>query len=125
MLTLKKQVAKAEQRSKTSPAIVDGESDLDLLDAIGERGSFGWERPEHMEPTGQRSSSEVRELMANQLERCISLLKRIEDGVGTLVLTTMSVNDLGKIDLYQWLYFIAQHARRHLNQLSEIRAELE
>ncbi len=23
---------------------------------------------------------------------------------------TMTVNQLGKIDLYQWLYFLAQHA---------------
>jgi hypothetical protein len=32
----------------------------------------------------------------------------------------MSVNDLGKIDLYQWLYFLAQHARRHVQQMQEV-----
>ena len=32
----------------------------------------------------------------------------------------MTVNGLGKIDLYQWLYFIAQHARRHLQQLAAL-----
>ena len=30
----------------------------------------------------------------------------------------MTVNDLGKIDLYEWLYFLAQHTRRHLQQLA-------
>jgi hypothetical protein len=32
----------------------------------------------------------------------------------------MSVNDLGQIDLYQWLYFLAQHGRRHVQQLHEV-----
>lgn len=32
----------------------------------------------------------------------------------------MSVNDLGKIDLYQWLYFLARHARRHVQQMQEV-----
>jgi hypothetical protein len=35
----------------------------------------------------------------------------------------MSVNDLGKIDLYQWLYFLGQHARRHLQQMQEVERE--
>jgi hypothetical protein len=35
----------------------------------------------------------------------------------------MSVNDLGKIDLYQWLCFLAQHARRHLHQLRAVEGE--
>jgi hypothetical protein len=30
----------------------------------------------------------------------------------------MSVNNLGKIDLYQWLYFLAQHSRWHLQQMA-------
>jgi len=34
-----------------------------------------------------------------------------------------SVNDLGKIDLYQWLYFLAQHGRRRLQQMQEIERE--
>jgi len=35
----------------------------------------------------------------------------------------MTVNALGKIDLYQWLFFLSQHARRHLQQLAAIEAE--
>lgn len=123
MLTLEKQVRKAEKRARQNPEIVDTESDLSLLEVIGERRSFGWERPEHMEPTGENSSV-VRARLKEQLESCQSLLDRIADGVGSLVLTTMTVNNLGKIDLYQWLYFIAQHARRHLDQLQEIHAEM-
>jgi hypothetical protein len=35
----------------------------------------------------------------------------------------MSVNELGRIDLYQWIYFIAQHATRHVAQMKENLAE--
>jgi hypothetical protein len=37
----------------------------------------------------------------------------------------MSVNALGRIDLYQWLYFLAQHARRHLQQMASIEEEFK
>jgi hypothetical protein len=30
----------------------------------------------------------------------------------------MSVNDSGRLDMYQWLFFLAQHARRHLAQIA-------
>jgi hypothetical protein len=39
------------------------------------------------------------------------------NGEGILYKTTMSVNDLGKIDVYQYIYFLAQHAKRHLAQM--------
>jgi hypothetical protein len=35
----------------------------------------------------------------------------------------MPVNALGRIDLYQWLFFIVQHARRHLQQMASTEAE--
>ena len=50
-------------------------------------------------------------------------MEQIGGGVGALCRVTMTVNDMGKIDLYQWLFFIAQHARRHLQQLAAIEAE--
>jgi hypothetical protein len=121
MLTLRKWAGIAEQRRRRGDPIPDGESDLQRLLIIGERGSFGWVRPEHMEPTGQASSVEVRATLRRQLGECLILLERI--GVGALCRVTMTVNHLGKIDLYQWLYFLAQHARRHLQQLAGIEAE--
>lgn len=123
MLTLRKQVGIAEQRARRGDPIPDGESDLDRLNVIGERGSFGWPNPEHMEPTGLPTTDQVRTALYSQLGECLILLERMADGVGSLVRVTMSVNDLGKIDLYQWLYFLAQHARRHLHQLAAIEAE--
>lgn len=123
LLTLRKSVGVAEKRARRGDLILQGESDLTRLLVIGERGSFNWVRPEHMEPSGGLSTAEVRSLLNRQLSECLSLLERISDGVGTLCLVTMTVNNLGKIDLYQWLFFFAQHARRHLSQLFAIEAE--
>ena len=122
MLTLEKQILIAEKRAQKMP-IPDDESDLDLLNPIGERGSFGWERPEHMEPTGKPSSTEIRQQLTAQRDRCLDSLQRIKGGIGSLVLITMTVNNLGKIDLYQWIFFIAKHAQRHLQQMEAIQLE--
>jgi hypothetical protein len=35
---------------------------------------------------------------------------------GALCRLRMSVNSTGRIDFYPWLFFLAQHARRHLAQ---------
>ncbi len=123
MLTLGKWVGIALQRARRGDAIPVGESDLERLLVIGERGSFGWIRPEHMEPTGSPSSAEVRAILHRQLGECLIQLERLGSGVGALCQVTMTVNALGKIDLYQWLFFVAQHARRHLQQLAAIEAE--
>jgi hypothetical protein len=123
MLTLGKWVGIAEQRARRGNPVPDGESDRERLLVIGERGSFGWVRPEHMEPTGVPPSAEVRATLHRQLGECLIQLERIGGGVGALCRVTMTVNDLGKIDLYQWLFFLAQHARRHLQQLEAVEAE--
>ncbi len=123
MLTFGKWARIAEQRGRRGDPVPAGESDLERLLVIGERGSFGWIRPEHMEPTGGRLPTEVRATLHRQLGECLIQLERIADGVGALCRVTMTVNDLGKIDLYQWLFFLAQHARRHLHQLGAVEAE--
>jgi hypothetical protein len=111
---------KVIRKAQRGEPILAGESDLITLDVIGERGSFGWVRPEHMEPTGLPSSGEVRERMRQQVAGCLDLLAQMGGGEGSLCRVRMSVNDLGKIDLYQWLYFLAQHARRHVQQMEDV-----
>jgi hypothetical protein len=123
LLTLRKWAAIARHRANRGDPIPQGESDLGRLEVIGERGSFGWVRPEHMEPTGVPSPAEVRATLRQQLGECLMLLERIGGGIGALCRVTMTVNALGKIDLYQWLYFLAQHARRHLQQLAALESE--
>jgi hypothetical protein len=120
MLVIRRWAEKAVRKAQRGEPIPAGESDLTGLDVIGERGSFGWVRPEHMEPTGVPSSAEVRERMRQQVAECLDLLRQLGSGEGSLCKVRMSVNALGKIDLYQWLYFLAQHARRHVQQMQEL-----
>lgn len=122
-MTVQKWSRIAIKRSGRGDPAPTSESDLNRIEIIGERGSFGWERPEHMEPKSEATSSEVRRLIREQLGECMIALERLRGGTGAQCKITMTVNALGKIDLYQWLYFIAQHAKRHLAQLSEIEAE--
>jgi hypothetical protein len=37
----------------------------------------------------------------------------------------MSVQELGKLDVYQWLFFLAQHAQRHAIEIQRIQAQWE
>ena len=60
-----------------------------------------------------------------KLNDCLHLLSQIENGEGVLHKTTMSVNGLGKIDVYHYMYFLVQHARRHLLQMENIQTEIE
>ena len=76
-----------------------------------------------MEPTGVPSPAEVRARLRGQVVECLDLLGQLGQGEGALCRVRMSVNGLGKIDLYQWLYFLAQHARRHLQQMQAVAQE--
>lgn len=98
---------------------------LRVLDAIAEHNSFNWIRPEHMEPRGEKQLTEVRSLLAEQMNECRSLLKEIDQGQGILYQTTMTVNNLGKIDVYQYIYFLCQHAKRHLMQMQKVKEEYD
>ena len=117
LIVAKNGCSKAAKRAQTQP-IENSESDLDKLALIGQKGSFPWIRPEHMEPKGQ-ALSDVFSTMQTQQQECSELLKRLRRGEGSLFKARMSVNDLGRIDLYQWMYFIAQHAKRHISQMKE------
>lgn len=89
----------------------------DKLDEIGLYKSFEWIRPKHMEPTGTADMTEIRRLIQTQRDRCLEWLDKMPNGEGILYRTTMSVNNMGKIDVYQYIYFLAQHAKRHLAQM--------
>ncbi len=95
------------------------------LDQVGVHLSFPWVRPEHMEPLGHKTLLEVRQQLKAQLQQCLDILDRLKNGEGALYRTTMTVNDLGKIDVYQYLYFLAQHAKRHVGQMEKVEAEFQ
>ncbi|MDJ1468047.1 DinB family protein [Cytophagaceae bacterium DM2B3-1] len=95
------------------------------LDEIGVYQSFEWIRPEHMEPTGQKSEEEIRSLFIEQIQRCLTYLDQMPDGEGVLYKTTMTVNNLGKINVYEYIYFLAKHAERHIGQMERNEREYE
>ena len=93
--------------------------DLSAIEAIGIHKSFDWIRPEHMEPSGTKSESEVIDELISQLKRCLVHLDNLKNGEGLLYETTMTVNGLGKINVYEYIYFLSKHAERHLAQIDE------
>jgi len=44
-------------------------------------------------------------------------------GVCILYKTIMIVNNLGKIDVYAYIYFLAKHAQRHITQMKRKETE--
>jgi hypothetical protein len=124
MLTLRSGCEKALKRAQTQP-VVEGESDLEKIVRISDPDAFPWVRPEHMEPKRTQPMSEIRLLMRRQGEECLEILNKMNSGEGSLHQVRMSVQNLGKLDLYQWLYFLTQHAQRHITQIGRIHAEYE
>jgi uncharacterized damage-inducible protein DinB len=99
--------------------------DWEKLKVIGEHNSFEWNRPEHMEPTGKLSLNEIKSTLKEQMRECLSFLDQMPNGEGVLYKTMMSVNGLGKIDMYHYIYFLVQHINRHLTQIEKIRIEFK
>ncbi|AFH63706.1 DinB family protein [Paenibacillus caseinilyticus] len=126
LILIRKGTRKALERAERGGLPADaGSLDVDLgrLDEIASHRSFHWERPAHMEPAGEKSPEEVRVLLQDQFRECAACLEQLKKGEGTLYTTMMSVNNLGKIDVYQYLYFLCLHAERHLGQLQRVEAE--
>ena len=113
LLTISKGCAKALKRAGSLP-LPQGESDLVPLFPIADPDAFPWSPPSHMEPAGTREHEELRALLRAQCRQCLELLAGMPAGEGRLCTIRMSVHDLGRLDMYQWLYFLAQHARYHL-----------
>jgi len=86
---------------------------------VGDPAAFPWQRPDHHQPAGRIGPYEVRREIRNQLDKCLITLDYLANGEGILHHTTMTVNNLGKLDVYQYLYFLALHAQRHLRQMEK------
>jgi len=94
------------------------------LAAIGTLHAFDWVRPAHMEPRDHpQPLPAVRQQLRTQVAQTLACLDRLPNGEGVLYHTTMTVNGLGKINVYEYIYFLAQHARRHLTQMQDNAAE--
>lgn len=120
LIIIRRHTEKALAYKAAGRQVPDGESDLEKLEPVGVLESFPWPRPEHMEPEGTDPLAVVREKLAEDHRTCMSLLHSMMAGEGALVKVSMSVNGLGQIDMYQWLYFLALHGTRHLAQIKRI-----
>ncbi len=78
------------------------------LDEIGIYKSFDWVRPEYKEPTGRASLSDIRNTIAAQKNACLQYLDQMPNEEGVLYKTTMTVNGLGKINVYEYIHFPGQ-----------------
>jgi len=74
-----------------------------------------------MIPTGEGSLKEIQKVAWTEkiaLEDS-SMLKM----GGVLHKTSMSVNSLNKLDVYQYIYFLLKHMQRHIQQMEQIESE--
>ncbi|RKP57949.1 DinB family protein [Cohnella endophytica] len=119
----KKKAKELSLKADLLQALSNYQYNLGKLKEISEHNSFEWIRPEHMEPKGEKTLDEVKALFEEQINECKEILIEIPNGEGILYKTTMTVNDLGKIDVYQYIYFLCQHAKRHITQMQSVEEE--
>jgi hypothetical protein len=106
--------------------IMDGyELSNPTLEEIGVNNSFEWNPPAHMIPSGSYSINHVQQEIIKQKSRILELLKKLKRGEGVLFKMHMSVHSLGKLDVYQYIYFLLNHMRRHIQQMTIIESEHE
>lgn len=127
LILIKKGTDKAlKVAGKKNVHVVDNyQLDWKKLESIGVPGSFYWNRPDHMDPTGELNNLQIIQRLGLQLKECLDCLDKLKNGQGTLYKIMMSVNDIGKIDVYHFMLFLAQHARRHIVQMQHVKLEFE
>jgi hypothetical protein len=126
LMLISKGTKKALERSRKedySGILVDYDLDWQRMKVIGQHNSFEWSRPGHMEPRGRMSPNEIRHELELQLHQCRTHLLKLQHGEGVLYKIMMSVNNLGKIDVYHYIYFLVQHAKRHITQMERVEIE--
>jgi len=69
-----------------------------------------------MESKGELNLTKIRSLIIQQYHQCLSNLDLMKNGEGLLCKTTMTVNELGKINVYECIYFLSLHSQRHITQ---------
>jgi DinB superfamily len=103
---------------------------FDKFAPVGIPASFEWIRPDFMEPTGEKTMGEIRSQLNRQRQICLACLHQLSNGEGILYTIKLTLNDsgrivqdLGEINLYQYLYFLGQHMSRHISQMKKIDTE--
>ena len=111
--------SKTIQRFRDAETLPTTETDLERLESISVRGTTRWVCPEITTPTGEPTIEEIRKKLRQQGEECQAILHSLLGGLGALAKITLSVYEESSLNLYEWLYFLCQHIRRHLAQMAE------
>jgi hypothetical protein len=122
LLTINKSTRRALERKHTAGTVIlpgDYQNKFEKIDVISSR-SFGWVRPDYLEPTGMKDLRDIRALLKQQFAQSMYNLSLLKNGEGMLVFTNMEVNDLGKLDIYQYIYFLTKHIDRHIGQMQRL-----
>jgi hypothetical protein len=111
-------LARGEARCATDP-------DLEQLDHIARR-EFRWDAPEHMLPTGAAGPDEVRTVLSKQRAEALALLDSVSPAAAKLRTIRMTIlSPDSRLDLHEFLTFIALHAERHAAQAQLLIAALD
>ncbi|MFT5998354.1 MAG: hypothetical protein ACI81P_000807 [Neolewinella sp.] len=122
LIIIDKSAQKARRKAagtNTAQIVTAADLDPDRLKNISLHKSFAWIRPEHMEPSGSANLQDVQDQLMDQLHRCLNHLQDLRDGAGLLHTTTMTVDNLGRLNVYEYIDFLARHVERHLTQLQQ------
>lgn len=65
-----------------------------------------------------------KKLNSLQYKQCLDYLDLMKNGEGLLCTTTMTVNELGRINVYEYIYFLSLHSQRHIVQMKKNEQEL-
>lgn len=116
-------------KAKANGAALAVSSDYELVpDALAAAGvfqAFPWHRPAHMDPRLHSLPGEVTETILQQLQRCEEAVVALEGGWGFHSKTMMTVNGIGKLDVYQYIVFLCRHIRRHCAQMAQNKVDWE
>lgn len=114
---------KAKDRREQPPLPDTYELIPEKLAEAGLFQAFAWHRPEHMDPRTHAPEWPIRQRFFEQMHICEETLRQLEGGWGTAVRTTMTVNEIGKLDVYQYIVFLCNHAMRHVMQMESVREQ--
>lgn len=92
----------------------------DKLAEAGKYQAFPWHRPEHMDPRLHNPNWSVRDTFLEQMKACENVVEELKGGWGCGVRTTMTVNQIGRLDVYQYIVFLCNHALRHCVQMESV-----
>lgn len=111
LILIRKGTGKAIERSARAQQNADDYMndyvmDWDALNQVAQPGAFTWQRPEHMQPQAKMTLNEIADTLKLQEQECLSLLDSMKNGEGTHYKIRMTVNAMGKIDMYHYLYFL-------------------